>query len=224
LLAVFFGAALGTVIRGVPLGSNGYFFEPLWTTFRVGANPGILDWYTVLTGCIALVTLTLHGALYVSIKTEGDLGIRAHKIALILWPFLLVLTGLSLAATWWVRREVMDNYRTYPLGLLIPVLVLAGLVLIIWALPKGKDKLAFAGSSLYIASMLVGAVFALYPIVLPASTGSSNDLTIYNSAAGHHGLVVGISWWMVGMVLTVGYSIFIYRMFRGKVRLEQGGH
>jgi len=224
LLAIFFGAALGNVIRGVPLGPDGYFFEPLWTTFGVGPHPGILDWYTILAGLVALVTLTLHGALYVSIKTEGDLGIRARKIARTLWPFLFVLTGLSLAATYYVRKEVMDNYRSHPLGLLIPVFVLVGLGLIIWALPKGKDKLAFTGSSLYIASMLVGAVFALYPIVLPASTGPTNSLTIYNSAAGHHGLVVGMSWWLVAMVLTIGYSVFIYRMFRGKVRLEQGGH
>ncbi len=58
LLAIFLGAALGNVIRGVPLGADGYFFEPLWTDFRVGPHPGILDWYTVLAGVIALVTLT----------------------------------------------------------------------------------------------------------------------------------------------------------------------
>src|SRR5882762_9373021 len=64
LLAVFFGAALGNVVRGVPLDSSGYFFEPLWTTFQLSAQPGILDWYTVMIGGMALVTLTAHGALY----------------------------------------------------------------------------------------------------------------------------------------------------------------
>jgi len=47
LLTIFFGAALGNVVRGVPLGADGYFFEPLWTNFRVGTNNGILDWYTL---------------------------------------------------------------------------------------------------------------------------------------------------------------------------------
>src|SRR5579872_11329 len=56
LLTIFYGAALGNVIRGVPLGPDGYFFEPLWTNFRVGANNGILDWYTVMAGVVALVT------------------------------------------------------------------------------------------------------------------------------------------------------------------------
>jgi len=62
LLAIFFGAALGNVVRGVPLGSDGYFFEPLFTNWRVGPAPGILDWYTVLTGVVALATLTMHGS------------------------------------------------------------------------------------------------------------------------------------------------------------------
>src|SRR6266478_2897229 len=56
LLAIFFGAALGNVIRGVPLGADGYFFEALWTNFRLGPHPGILDWYTVMAGVMALIT------------------------------------------------------------------------------------------------------------------------------------------------------------------------
>src|SRR6202035_1231035 len=53
LLAVFFGAALGNVVRGVPLDASGYFFEPLWTNFRLGEETGILDWYTILVGVLA---------------------------------------------------------------------------------------------------------------------------------------------------------------------------
>ncbi len=71
--------------------------------------------------------------------------------------------------------------------------------------------------------MLVGAAFALYPNVLPASTGANYSLTIYNTAAGSHGLAVGFVWWTIGMIFAAGYFIFIYRMFRGKVKLEEGG-
>src|SRR6185369_1651779 len=74
LLAIFFGAAIGNVVRGVPLDANGYFFEPLWTNFRVGTHTGILDWYTVITGVLALVTLTVHGSHYLALKTEGALN------------------------------------------------------------------------------------------------------------------------------------------------------
>src|SRR5580704_14193231 len=68
-LAVFFGAALGNVVRGVPLDANGYFFEALWTNFRLGPNTGILDWFTLVVGVAALATLALHGALWVALKT-----------------------------------------------------------------------------------------------------------------------------------------------------------
>jgi cytochrome d ubiquinol oxidase subunit II len=79
LLAIFFGAALGNVIRGVPLGGDHYFFEPLWADFQLGAHPGILDWYTVMARVVALVTLTAYGALYVALKTDGELGQRARR-------------------------------------------------------------------------------------------------------------------------------------------------
>jgi len=224
LLAIFFGAALGNVIRGVPLGPDGYFFEPLWTNFRVGEQNGILDWYTVMAGVVALVTLTVHGAFYVAVKTENDLSGRARRMAIGLWPVLFVLTGVSLAATYYARPQVMDNYRHYPIALLVPIEVLGSLLLMIWAARLSKDKLAFAGSSAYIAGMLVGAVVALYPVVLPASTGSEYDLTISNSAAGHHGLAVGLVWWIFSAVIATAYFVFLFRMFRGKVRLEEGGY
>src|SRR5271167_1277566 len=204
LLAIFLGAALGNVIRGVPLGPDGYFFEPLWTNFRVGANPGILDWYTVMAGVIALVTLTAHGSLYLVTKTEGELNLRARGVALIMWPIQALLTIVSLIATYSIKPQVMDNYREHPIGMLIPLAVIASLGAMIWATLKSKEKPAFVASSFYIVSMLVGAAFALYPVVLPASTDPSYSLTIHNSAAGHHGLVVGITWWSIGFVLALG--------------------
>jgi cytochrome d ubiquinol oxidase subunit II len=222
LLAIFLGAALANVIRGVPLAADGYFFEPLWTNFRVGANPGILDWYTVMAGVIALVTLTVHGSLYVAVKTEGALNGRARKIAISLWPVQVLLTIVSLIATCWIRPEVLNNYREYPIGMLVPLLVIATLAVMIWAASKSKEKIAFVASGLYITAMLVGAAFALYPVVLPASTDPGFSLTIHNTAAGAHGLAVGLTWWCIGLVLALGYFVFIYRMFRGKVQLGDG--
>ena len=69
--------------------------------------------------------------------------------------------------------------------------------------------------------MLVGAAFALYPVVLPARD-SQYSLTIYNTAAGIHGLSVGLVWWTLAFVLTTAYFVFLYRMFRGKVQAGEG--
>lgn len=226
LLAIFLGAALGNVVRGVPLNADGYFFEPLWTNFMVGTNNGVLDWFTVLCGVVALVTLVVHGLLYIATKTEGDLNARARKMARVLWPVQVVVTGLSLLATLTVRPDVLDNYVKWPIGFVIPLLVVGSLVYLFFAERSGKDKGAFLASCGYIVGMLVGAAFALYPRVLPASTDPNYSLTIYNTATGEHGMRVGFVWWGIGMVLAAVYFVFVYRMFRGKVRVEEGpeGH
>lgn len=221
LLAVFFGAALGNVVRGVPLDATGYFFEPLWTNFKLGPQTGILDWYTVLTGVVALVTLAAHGSYYVALKTDEDLGRRARGFALLCWPLQFFLTFSTLAATYFIRPEIMANYSHHKIGLLVPIVVVGCLAVMLWANPKGKEKLAFIASSLYITAMLVGAAFALYPVVLPARDPQYN-LTVFNSAAGSHGLSVGLVWWTFGAVLAVAYFVFVYRMFRGKVQLGEG--
>jgi cytochrome bd ubiquinol oxidase subunit II len=222
LLAIFFGAALGNVVRGVPLKADGYFFEPLWTNWRVGEQNGILDWYTVVCGVVALVTLVIHGSLYLATKTEGELNLRARKVSSMLWPVQVLVTGASLIATLAVAPQVLDNYNKWPIGYLIPVAVVVSLVYLFVAERKKNDKGAFLASCVYIAFMLVGAAFALYPNVLPASTGQQYSLTIYNTAAGAHGLAVGFVWWTLSMIIALGYFVFVYRMFRGKVKLGEG--
>ena len=221
LLCIFFGAALGNVVRGVPLDATGYFFEPLWTNFKLGMQTGILDWYTILIGVLALVTLTAHGSHYVGLKTDADLGRRAKGIALLCWPLQFFLTCICLVATYFVRPDIMQNYGHHKIGLLVPILVFSCLAVMLWATPKGKEKIAFIASGFYITGMLVGAAFALYPTVLPARD-HQYDLTIANTSAGVHGLSVGLVWWVIGALLALAYFVFVYRMFRGKVQLGEG--
>ena len=106
LLAVFLGAALGNVVRGVPLDESGYFFEPLWTNFRLGEQTGILDWYTILVGVLALLVLMMHGGLWVRLKTRNELGERAAKVAGYAWWGVLVLTALVTWVTFSVQPQV----------------------------------------------------------------------------------------------------------------------
>jgi cytochrome bd ubiquinol oxidase subunit II len=220
LLAIFFGAAIGNVVRGVPLNKDGYFFEALWTNFRVGPSPGILDWYTVLTGVLALVTLTVHGANYVAMKTEGDLESRARKVARSTSPALVLITIVSLLATLYIRPTLLDNFRSHVGGWLIPVTVVIALAAMIYFHAKRNDKAAFLCSTAYIVGMLGGAAFAMHPYLLPASTDPSYSLTIFNSRTGDYSMRVGLVWWLVGVTIALGYFVFLYRFFRGKVKLE----
>ncbi len=226
LLAIFFGAALANVVRGVPLRADGYFFEPLWTTFLVGRENGILDWYTVTIGLLALVTLAVHGLLYLATKVDGELNARVRRLASRLWPVQALLTGTGLIATLYVRPGVTDNFQRWPIGWAVPLVVVAALVGQFIAERSGDEVRAFVASCAFIVAALSGAAFALYPTVLPASTEPAYSLTIENTATGMHGMQVGLVWWTLGMIPTVIYFVFVYRMFRGKVRVAEGetGH
>jgi cytochrome d ubiquinol oxidase subunit II len=224
LLAIFFGAALANVLRGVPLNAAGYFFLPLWTNWQPGIHPGILDWYTVIGGLLALMALTLHGALWLTIKTSGDLAQRARRIVTPLWLALAALTVVSLAATIIVRPASLNNYFNYPFTFVVPVGVIASMAGI-WLLNRNAQPVnAFLSSCLYLFFMLSGACWGLYPTLLPATTGADRDITLSRAISGPHTLAVGLVWWGFGMLLAIGYIVFVYAMFRGKVDLLADAH
>lgn len=222
LLAIFYGAALANVLRGVPLQPDGYFFLPLWTNFQPGQSPGILDWYTVIGGLVALVALTLHGALWLTIKVSGDLEARARALVKPLWITLLALTGVSLIATMRVRPASLDNYMRYPVSFIVPVGVIVALILLWYWNQKAEPVKAFLASSFYLFFMLAGACWGVYPSLLPATTGSDHDITLARAISGPHTLAVGLAWWGIGMTLAIGYVVFVYSRFKGKADVEAG--
>lgn len=219
LLTIFFGAALANVIRGVPLQADGYFFLPLWTNWQPGEHPGILDWYTVIGGLVALVALTMHGALWITIKTSSAICSRARHTVKVLWMVLAALTFVSLVATIAVRPETLNNYFNYPFTFAVPVGVLASLAGVWIFNRKSKPLRAFLSSCLYLFFMLAGACWGLYPTLLPATTGADRDITLTRAISGPHTLAVGLVWWLIGMALAVCYLVFVYSKFRGKVDL-----
>ncbi|MBV8820826.1 MAG: cytochrome d ubiquinol oxidase subunit II, partial [Acidobacteriaceae bacterium] len=208
LLIIFFGAALGNVIRGVALNRDHYFFAPLWTDFRVGASPGILDWYTVLCALVSLAVLCMHGALFLAIKTDGELQARIRAIRAPLSIAVALLSTLALAATIYIRPELLNNYRAYPIAWLIPMAVVAALCAIVYFSRSQRDSAAFFASSAYIVLMLSGAAFAVYPTLL-SDTGGTNALTIYNAAAGPESLSMGLFWWIPGMLIAIAYFVMV---------------
>ncbi|MBE3561542.1 MAG: cytochrome d ubiquinol oxidase subunit II [Ktedonobacteraceae bacterium] len=224
LLAIFYGAALGNVLRGVPLDKNGNFFEALWTDFNpFSTNPGILDWYTVLIGLFALVTLTMHGAAYVAVKTEGALNERARLFTRGAWYVTIVLTILATIATFSVQPQMRINFFGQIWGMIFPLIALIGLIGVGYFSFTKRDLPAFFSSCAFIVGMLASAAFGVYPYVLPA-VNPANGLTIDNASASLYGQSVGLVWWIIGIVLAVIYFIFTYRLFWGKVRLTGEGY
>lgn len=222
LLAIFFGAALANVIRGVPLDDSHIFFEPLWTNFRTGAETGILDWYTCGAAVLALVALVVHGAHYIAMKTDGPVNDRARRFARQLLPILIVLTLLGVPLTAVVRPRTLDNFKAHPALFVIPLAVAVSLVAMWHNERQRRERAAFLSSCGYVVSMLAGAATALYPILLPSSSDPARDVTIYNAATGDYAMRVGLFWWIPGTCLAIGYFVFLYRMFRGKVQVQEG--
>ncbi len=213
LLAIFFGAALGNVVRGVPLDRSGEFFLPLWTNLLPGADAGILDWYTVLIAVSAFLALAVHGALWVALKTTGDLETRARRLALTLWWTLLPAVVLITLSSFRLQPHLRESFAARPAGYAFPLLALAGLFGI--RLLRGLQ--AFLASCVFLCGMLTSVAFGLYPFLLPSSTDPAFSLTVHNAAAAPYGLQIGLFWFFPGTLLAIGYFVYTYRHSAGKV-------
>ena len=214
LLVVCFGAALGNVVRGVPIDATGLFFLPLWGD---EGRLGVLDGYTVLVGVAALAAIAMHGALWVAFRLEGEVQARARRLAR--WAAFAV-AGLSAVVTFVTFRiqpHVPDRMASQPWIYGCAALAVAGLVGVHLFLRRSQDGRAFVASALYLVGMLTSAVFGLYPYVLPATTGADRTLTVTNAASGEVAMRTGLLWFFPGILLAIGYQVFAYRHLRGKV-------
>jgi cytochrome bd ubiquinol oxidase subunit II len=203
-LALVFGVALGNVVRGVPLGADGYFHLPLFQ---------ILNWYALLIGVFGLIVLCGHGATFLAWRGTGALQARAARIAR---RVLVVDVVLALALGWptyHVRHEMLTTFGDHPWAIVFPLLAVVGLGMGFVYQRRGEWLRAFVASSAFIAGLLTTMAAGLYPNVLPAHQGRPHSLTIDNAAAGHHALTTALYWWPVGMALAAVYFVFAYRMF-----------
>jgi cytochrome d ubiquinol oxidase subunit II len=203
-LALVFGVALGNVVRGVPLGPDGYFALPLFE---------ILNWYGLLIGVFGLVVLSAHGANFLRWRGTDALAERAGVAARRLgWLAALLFVAL-IWPTYHVRNEMLNNLTDHPWRLIFPALAVGALVAMFVMQRAGRWLAAFVCSSLFIVGLLTTMAAGLYPNLLPAHDNRPYGLTVHNAAAGHHALVTAIVWWPIGMVLAAVYFVFAYRMF-----------
>ena len=128
MLPVLFGAALGNLVRGLPLDAEGWFSLPLFTDFTARAPVGILDWYTVLAGVFALTALAGHGATFLLWKSDGPVHERSRRAAGRLYAGVAVLWPLLTVATWLVNAPMLAALPGRPLAWLSLLLAVGGLL------------------------------------------------------------------------------------------------
>jgi cytochrome d ubiquinol oxidase subunit II len=219
LVPLLFGAALGNVVRGVPLQANGFFELPLFGTFTaLEGEAGALDWYTMLVGLFALAMLSAHGAMYLRWKTSGPVNARASVAAKVSWAAVVVLwVGVTLA-TFRVTPDILGVLPHRPLAWVGVMLTVCGVLVAAQSLRGTFSELTgFLASSAFILGLLVATLATLFPVLLRSRTDALASLTIENSAGTNTELTSGLSWWIPGLVLVAGYLWWVLRHFRGKV-------
>ena len=221
VLAILFGAALGNLIRGLPLDSHGWFSLPLFTSFTPHPPVGILDWYTVLTGVFALAALGAHGAAFLAWKTDSELHVRARRWALRGFVSLAVLWPVLTAATWFAAPGFFAPFPARPAAWLGAVLALGGLVAAIVSHRRGADRSAFLASCAFITGLMVATAALSFPALLRSAEDPALSITAYNASNDAAGLGTAIIWWCIGMPLAIVYFAIVFRLHRGKVKAAE---
>jgi cytochrome d ubiquinol oxidase subunit II len=219
-LAAVLGVLLGNVVRGVPLNADGYFLTPFWTNWLPGTNAGLLDWYTVLVALLSVLILGIYGANYVSAKTNGQAGQRARSLGSKGWWGVVFLGVVVAALSLLVQPVLLENYRAHPVGIVFPLVAVLGLAGAAYYRRQSKDWITFLSTSLSILALLASVAFGLFPNLLTATTGQEYSLTVDNASAPPQSLRIAVPWFAVATVLAIAYTVYSYRVFRGKVALS----
>jgi cytochrome d ubiquinol oxidase subunit II len=203
------GVALANLVNGVPLDSNGDF---------AGDFGDLFSGYTVVAGLAVVLLFAFHGATYLTIRTSGDLCVRAGRAAGRL-SLAAALAGAAFLA-WTVAVAVDRNDKSVFPPILPAVLAIAALVLAVVFVHFGRSGLAFAATAVGVVASVATLFTSLYPRVMVSSPNFGNSLTVESAASAHYTLkVISIVAAILLPVILV-YQAWTYHVFRQ--RLEGG--
>ena len=211
LPSVLLGVAVGNILRGVPLTAEGDF---------AGSFLGLLNPYAICVGLVSLALFTLHGALYLRLKSEGALAARMERWIPRLWGAFLVLYAVATVATRIVSPFLFEGVLSKPLYWLLVLLLGVGLAGVPLATRAGRAGWAFLSSALTIVAMIGVAAVGLFPRLVPSLGDLGRSLTIYNAASSPKTHMVMLVIALIGMPFVLGYTAVIYWIFRGKVKVS----
>lgn len=213
IFAFTIGLTLGNIIQGIPLNSS---FE------YTGGIVYLLNPYAILVGITAIFLLAMHGAIFLFMKTEGEL----HQI-LRKWinPTIFLFLGFYGLLTFFTLRNLdfmVTPMRKNPILFIIPFLALLSILNIIIQVKRNKDGWAFISSCAAISFLLITSVLGVYPNIIRSSENPiENSLTIYQASATDFTLKILLTIAGIGIPLVFAYGIWVYHIFRGKVQLDE---
>ncbi|MFN3466403.1 MAG: cytochrome d ubiquinol oxidase subunit II [Candidatus Brocadiales bacterium] len=210
--AILFGVAIGDILRGIPIDKSGVF---------TGSFLGLLNPYALLIGILSLAMFTMHGAVYMTLKTEGKLRERMQGWVSNAWIAFVILYFLATLVTLFVSPFLFAGLLNNPLFWILFLVLLASILYIPMATKAGECFRAFLASSLTIACIIGLIGVSLFPMLVPSSTDLAYSLTIYNASSTSRTLTVMLIIALIGMPFVIGYTMYIYRVFKGKVIISE---
>ncbi|MFQ5667291.1 MAG: cytochrome d ubiquinol oxidase subunit II [Candidatus Binatia bacterium] len=212
LASLLFGVAVGNVLRGIPLDARGDF---------TGSLADLLNPYALLVGLLVVALFAMHGAIYLHLRTEGDLQRRAEGWMWRTFGLFLLLFMLTTMVTLVVVPRAAAHFENNPMLWLVPVVNVFAIANIPRALYHRSPAQAFASSSITILALVVLLGAALFPNLLHSLPEPENSLTIFNAASSPRTLKIMLLVAAIGMPLVLAYTGTIYWTFRGKVKLDE---
>ncbi len=208
LPSLLYGVALGNVIQGVPLRANMDFAGDFFTLLRP---------FPLVIGLFGLTAILLQGSTYAAMKTGGILNERARGIAQKSWAAYIVFLVLSFVFTLIYNPSAMKR----ALAWVFTAITVVCIILMKRAFNRKKDTLAFISSSVAFSGLWGVAGAVLFPNLVKASNDPSLSLTIHNSSSSQLTLKVMLIIALVGMPIVVAYTTYLYKVFKGKVTVEE---
>lgn len=209
---VLFGVAVGNVLSGLNLDKSGNY---------IGTFFDLLNPYSILVGVLAFFMLSYQGTVWLFLKTEGEFQQKAKNWAKIYWSGYLILFAICTLLTYVLHKNLFHNYLAHPLMFAIPLLALIFMLASIIRIQRNQALCAIIASSLSIAMVILTAYLSLFPNLIIAKN-PAYSLNIYNAASSQLTLETMLIIALIGMPLVLIYTIYSYRIFHGKTKIEEG--
>ena len=210
LIAFLMGVALGNIVTGIPINANGEF---------TGTFLGMITPYTILVGITAVALFMMHGAIYGVMKTEGELHNKMRGWVNNSIIFFVICYVTTTMATLVYYPHMTEHFKDYPYLFIVAILNMLSVANIPREISKGKDFNAFLSSSASIAALMALFAIGLFPNIVMSNPNPENSLTIYNAASSQKTLEIMLIIAMIGIPFVLAYTVSIYWIFRGKVKL-----
>jgi cytochrome d ubiquinol oxidase subunit II len=214
LPALLLGVAFGNIFQGIPIDGEGVYHGTLLT---------LLNPYGLLTGVVFVLLFLVHGAIWQAIKADGDLHQRSFSAAKKLWPVLLVIAVVFLAATKFATG-LWNNYVENPLLLVIPLVAVGGLLATRLFLARAGCWKAWFASCVTIVGCTLFGVVGLYPTMLPSTLNPEYSITAFNSASTPLTLKIMLVVALIFVPIVIAYQTWVFVLFKDKVTKEDLAH